>query len=231
MEFISRFLIVPVLITSTACAPVQIDFVNQPSGGPSCVEGEKLGVWLDLDSDGSTDGERFVGSFIAYEGSKLAAENYNYYSASAHPIVGPTPSGFKSTVFFYQDTHGLSFNFFSNVDAGGSKDNIVEWDIATSGNNLRDDVILSDDHLELSKTGSSGGEQYYAGRFHYWSNTDGGVIGPFADKFRIAVKVLRAGDVIDAAFYSADGSVLPLRNGAEPVSSFIVGYQGHQTCQ
>ncbi|HEX4923053.1 MAG TPA: hypothetical protein VFV50_03170, partial [Bdellovibrionales bacterium] len=118
-----------------ACAPVQIDFTNSPSGGGgSCVEGQTLGVWLDLNGDGSKAGEPFLGSFVSYKGEKLAEENYNYYSASAHPIIGPAPGGYKSTFFFYEDARGLALTFFSNVDAGGSKDNVVEWDITTRGN-------------------------------------------------------------------------------------------------
>ncbi|HEX4922828.1 MAG TPA: hypothetical protein VFV50_02045, partial [Bdellovibrionales bacterium] len=84
---------------------------------------------------------------------------------------------------------------------------------------------------ELKKTAELADHQTYAGRFHYWSNTDGGVIGPFNGNFEIAVKVLNVGDVIDAAFYSANGDLLPLKNGTDAVSSFVIGYQGYRSCE
>ena len=205
-----------------------------PTGDPPpCVPGKKVGVWLDRNSDGSTEGEPYLGNFVAYSGTMTAANNYNYYSASAHPITGPTPVGFKTTVFFYEGLDGLALTFFSNVDQGGSTDNIQNWDITTTNNSILDSVLLSDDSSELTlySTISTPPSKIYHLRSHYWSNTDGGVIGPFdRENYRIAVNVLSSGDNIDAAFYSANGEVLPLRDGDDPVSSFIVGSEGYETC-
>ena len=232
-----------ILILVTGCSPTNMEFATDSGSaliGPPentkeetnnpCVAGKKLGVWLDANQDGSIAGEKYLGSFVAYSGSMSAAANYNYFSASAHPIVGPIPKEFKTTVFFYEDSIGINFNFFSNVDAGGSMDNIVEWDIKTSDNGKLDKVLLSDDGGELSKKYEGTDYFRYEARFHYYSNTDGGVIGPFKSGAHIAVKVLNVGDVIDAGFFSANGDVLPLSDGSEPVSSFIVGYQGDENC-
>jgi hypothetical protein len=226
-----RSIITLSLIVNTGCAPIAAEFAKDDPSTKACAGGRRIGLWLDQNKDGSTDGEKYLGSFAVYKGTQSAAENYNYYSASAHPLVGPTPSGFKTTVFFYEGPDGLAFNFFSNVDAGGSTDNIVEWNIKTIGNDAKDDVILSDDNIELSKVSSTSDEVNYEGRFHYYSNTDGGVIGPFhGDGFQIAVQVLNIGDVIDAGFYSSTGEVLALGDGPEKVSSFIVKFEPFEDC-
>ena len=79
----------------------------------------------------------------------------------------------------------MALNFYSGVDDGGSADNQVNMDITTTGNSKNDQVILSDDGNELHRdnTDITGGWKY-VDRFHYWSNTDGGVIGPFAGPVR-----------------------------------------------
>jgi hypothetical protein len=218
-----------------ACNPAGMDFkkTSDTKLDVICVPGQKVGVWLDRNADGSAEGEPYLGSFVAYSGTLTAANNYNYYSVSAHPITGPQPVGFKTTVFFYEGLDGLALNFFSNIDEGGSTDNIQNWDITTTNNARLDSVLLSDDpgELQLYSSTTTTETQVYRLRSHYWSNTDGGVIGPFdRTDFRIAVKVLSSGDNIDAAFYSANGTILPLKDGDTPVSSFIIGSEGFETC-
>ena len=143
-----------------------------------------------------------MGAVVAYEGDKTAEENYNYYSASAHPIVGPTPSDFKLNVFFYEGTDGLTLNFFANLDGGGSKGTKLDVDISIEGHDGNDGVILSDD---VTKKGSELLEtenHEYQGRFTYDRNTDGGVIGPFSkeDAFVISMQFLNSGSVKTGSF-------------------------------
>jgi hypothetical protein len=44
-------------------------------------------VWLDADDDGIADTDGYLGNFAAYQGPHTVAENYYYYSASAHPMI------------------------------------------------------------------------------------------------------------------------------------------------
>jgi hypothetical protein len=173
-----------------------------------------------------------LGSFLAYKGDKTAYENYNYYSASAHPIVGPQPKGFFESVFMYIDKDGKSYlNIFWGVDGGGSADTKVDVDIKTSGNAKADSVILSDDSGEMKLKSSTADENNYEGRFQYWSNTDGAVIGPFTtEEYKIEVSVLNGGDNKDAKFYSQDGNDLTLLDGGN-LSSFEISFKGVRTCK
>lgn len=200
-------------------------------GGGNCVQGQRLGVWLDNNDDGNKD--IYLGSFVSYEGTETAAENYNYYSASAHPKIGPTPIDNKAHVFFYDGSDGLSLNFYSNIDAGGSDDDVFDLDAIISGNNLADSVLLSDDGNELKLKSTSGDSKLYEGRFHYWNNTDGGVIGPLVtETFNIQVKVLKDGaDISEATFYSSNGQSMSLSTSSAAFSSFIVGYHSYEDCQ
>jgi len=202
-------------------------------GGYACVEGQRIGIWLDPNNTGVQEEKNYLGFIVAYTGKKDAAANYNYYSASAHPIVGPTPSGFQTNVFFYEGPDSkLAFNLFSNIDAAGSTDNQVDLDIFTTGNGKKDGVLLSDDDLELKYLGGYGNEgKQYQGRFHYWSNTDGGVIGPFSgETYKIRVKFLATGDVQSARFYSANGYAFDLKDDENQISSFIIAYQDYHEC-
>jgi len=199
--------------------------------GKTCVEGQRLGLWLDTDNDEVED--KYQGSFVAYSGSETAKKNYNYYSASAHPIVGPNPSGFKSTVFFYEGSDGIHLFFFHNVDAGGSEYNEVQWKMAVSDNNMEDDVVLSDDNAELKVEERNDNESItrYDASFRYWKNTDGGVIGPLVgDDYKIVVRNVGAGDISDSKFYSADGEDLSLENDNGDLSSFIIKFESYESC-
>lgn len=198
----------------------------------TCVTGKRLGVWLDENNDGNLDGDKYLGSFVAYSGDKTAAENYNYYSASAHPLVGPTPVGNQTHVFFYEGSDGLSLNFYSNIDNGGSEDDSFSWDIEVVDNQFKDDVILSDDGGELTRSAGPS-SHLYEGRFRYWKNTDGGIIGPFVtNDYAIRVSVLSVGnDINTAKFYSADGLSFSLSTIDAAVSSFIIAYQSYEDCQ
>ena len=190
----------------------------------SCKKSKKaLGIWTDVNSDGSIEGEKFLGYTKNYSGSESAAKNYNYYSASAHPKIGPDPEGFQSNIFFYNDNNGVNFNFFHNIDGAGSDDNQVKWEIKVSGNNLEDRVVLSDDRAELTLKNSKGQTNTYIGDFHYWRNTDGGIIGPLVtDDFTISVTYIENGDLADIAFYSNAGETIRLTSKELGSNSFII---------
>ncbi|MCB9073411.1 MAG: hypothetical protein H6623_07295 [Bdellovibrionaceae bacterium] len=199
--------------------------------GYNCVPGKRLGIWLDPTETGEFKSENYLGFIVSYSGEFSAADNYNYYSASAHPKIGPTPSGFKANIFFYEGSDGLVLNLFSNIDEAGSSDNIVNMDIETVGNNNNDRVILSDDNGELKYITTVGNVRQYQGRFHYWSNTDGGVLGPFqGTDFKIRVKFLNTGDVQDARFYSANGYAFDLKDSENQISSFIIAFEDYEDC-
>ena len=201
----------------------------------------RLAIWSDFNNDGKADGALPLGYISSYHGTISAVENYNYFSDSAHTIVGPPPIGFESHVFSYQpdNSDGIYLFFYFNIDAGGSGDNIVNWDITTKRNLLMDSVTVSDDPnsslgAELQKVSQDQilDTSYYQGRFHYWHNTDGGVIGPFkGTNFEIAVNVLNSGDLNKASFFSSDNQVFSLTDQNNNLSSFIVSFDSTSSCQ
>ena len=197
-------------------------------GGPSnereCVVGQRL--FIGLDNDG---GEPISGEIVSYSGNFSAAENYNYYSFSAHPIVGPQPKGQNINIFFYENSEGLYLNFFANKDKTGDN----SWtdfsvDIDIQGNSINDGVIVSDDGAELLEVGSGA----YEGRFSYSQNTDGGVIGPIniSEDFTMNFQILDSGNVTNAKFYSANGSSFSLIKESQSTSSFTIYISGFEDC-
>lgn len=201
---------------------------------PVCVPGKRLAVWLDPNDSGQILEQNYLGNFVSYSGTKTSAKNYNYYSDSAHPVVGPTPHGYNLNVFFYDGSDGLSLNFFANIDGTGSPDNVVNLDLQIQNNEMADSVLLSDDNLELKKVEESPtqNQHSYEGRFHYWHNTDGGVIGPLVgNQYIIKVKMLHSGDIQNATFYSANGESFSLTDMGGAVSSFIIQFEDFETCE
>lgn len=196
-----------------------------------CVASSNLGVWIDPEETGLINANNFLGDISSFSGALSAVDNYNYESASAHPVNGPTPVGFEMHVFFYESSNGLALNFYANVDNGGSRDNEFSVNFVTMGNDMNDDVLLSDDNAELKRVSQGADGTKYEGRFHYWSNTDGGVIGPFlSSNFKIIVQVKSTGDVNNARFYSAGGGNFSLMSNGE-VSSFIIAYRDQNNCE
>lgn len=177
------------------------------------------------------DGSGKLDSIKAFNGFLPSDVNYNYYSWSAHPIIGPAPKDYEGHFFFYHGPKGLSLNFFYNVDAGGSPDNQVKMDIEVLGNESVDSVLLSDDRSEVKKI-ESGDEKVnkYEARLHYWHNTDGAVIGPFKGKdLKIKIKIYNIGDNKSVAFHSSDGRAIELKSAMstpEAYSEFEVSYIG-----
>ena len=192
-----------------------------------------LGVWQLTAVDAALTDEAYLGEIWSFEGDLNAAENFNYYSASAHPIVGPDPTGFETHVFFYEGPDGLSLNFFSNKDEGGHADWVsLDIDIQVTGNGLLDDVILSDDSGELSRqvTAMSADASHYNGRFRYVQNTDGGVIGPLAgEDFEVRFTIVSATEERGASFYSSNGTSIDLMT-EDGITSFAIAYRSDTLC-
>ena len=189
-----------------------------------CVEGQRLYIGL---NDGSQD---VSGEIVSYSGNLTAAENYNYYSFSAHPIVGPQPRGQNINVFFYENSEGLYLNFFANKDETGTNnwsDFRVSIDI--QGNTLDDEVVVSDDGGELLEVGSGS----YEGQFSYTQNTDGGVIGPIdiSEDFVMDFEILDSQAVATAKFYSATGKSFSLLENGQSATSFTIYISGFEDCE
>lgn len=175
-----------------------------------CENQRRLSIFLDTNKNDMVDDGEKLGEVSAYNGDISTDANYNYYSASAHPINGPQPSGYAGNVFFYNGSDGLSFNFFFNVDNGGSKDNTVKWEISTKGNSNQDAIMVADDPNgnELTDMSPLDDWKRYLGDWRYWSNTDGGAIGPFVGyQYEIKVKMIDRGDVANIKFYSQKTTV------------------------
>ncbi|MGH1469423.1 MAG: hypothetical protein ACRBBP_11225, partial [Bdellovibrionales bacterium] len=147
-----------------------------------------------------------------HRGPLPADVNYNYYSWSGHPIIGSTPKGYEGQFFLYEDGEGaISFNFLFSVDNGGSADNKISLDVVVKNNDSDEQIILSDDRLEIKKISSEDGKSVYQAKMRYWKNTDGGIIGPFTgDDLSINVKLNVVGDTSRLIFYSADGNEIDL---------------------
>ena len=198
----------------------------------SCITGEKLQIELLNDEivTDSTDPIDPVDSIdiISYAGPVSAYENYNYYSASAHPIYGPKPVDDRFNIFFYKDEKGLNLNLLANKDESEVRWSKVYVDIEITGNTLEDEVILSDDDLELKKIDQNS----YRGRFRYGGNTDGGVIGPIGidDNFTIVIKFLETETNTEARFFSASGDDFVLEDSDGQISSFKISYKDYVDC-
>ncbi len=171
-------------------------------------------VWHDTNFDGIKD--TYLGTVSSYSGGKTAVANYGYYSASAHPISGPTPEAYKSKMYLYEGADGLSFGFFHNVDAGGNNYwNHVGWDFQFR--NMTSSVAFVDDSPE--NRGEPGivaldAYNYHAG-WSYILNTDGGVFNNLmstAGYWEIAINPYMFGDIQNWSMSSGDGSYIDLWN-------------------
>ncbi len=210
------------------CSEVHFSPTNESNDFLSiCVPGKNLGIWLD-DSN-----QTYLGNIVTYGGTVSAIANYNYYSASAHPINGPTPVGYELHNFFYEGPDGLMLNFYANIDSNdnstGSADNEFSIKITTAGNNGIDDIVLVDDRSDQLDRQVDADINRYIGNFHYWYNTDGAVIGPFnGENFEIRVQITSAGDLQGARFYSANSTSFNL--GQTTNMSYIIRYRDYESC-
>lgn len=131
-----------------------------------------------------------LGEITPYAGALSGADNYNYFSASGHPINGPTLGLGVGHVFLYEGSDGLSLNMIFGVDNSGTRfpSEFVSWDIQVSGSTVDPGVILSDDGNELRETTTN---DTFAGRWQYGTNTEGGVIGALGGNWIVDVNPLR----------------------------------------
>lgn len=121
----------------------------------------------------------YLGSIAPYTGIENAADNYGYYSLSAHPINGPTPALGEGFLYLYEGADGLSLGMFfgvDNISTGGWIG--VDWDLTVTGS-LTDPVMLFSDDGETSggEFNETATDDLFAGRWGFNNNTDGGVLG------------------------------------------------------
>ena len=188
-----------------------------------CEEVTKYYVRVDRNQNGKFDEQPI--EIMAYENDKSAAENYNFFSWSAHPHAGPSPAPYTSYAYLHRGSDGLSLQLFHNLDNGGSADwNRVDWNLVVARNDMADSVLLSDDPREnrgklfLQSANEEKNRKAYRGRFNYKLNSDGGVIGPLVtNNFVVrvrqdAVKREVTSDVKHAFVASADGKLFKIRD-------------------
>ncbi|MFT6326393.1 MAG: hypothetical protein ACJAYK_001374 [Crocinitomicaceae bacterium] len=135
-----------------------------------------------------------------------------------------------------------SFKGSSTPEATGQSNNKVYFEAFTDNNVneegvLVDQVILSDDGDELIAIDNSNvleARTHYIGYFQYWSNTDGGVIGPFrGEEFTLALRASSQSPVVEdltgASFFSRDGIDFNLFQDNQ-ITSFIINYKEEVIC-
>jgi len=103
------------------------------------------------------------------ERSQGVASWYNYFSDSSHD---PFVEAYASVLYLYFDTSAgrLYLVFHFNIDAGGTPDG--QTDVTIVGVPGGAGAVVSDDPGEFSTA------RFPQGQFHYFLNTDGGVLGP-----------------------------------------------------
>jgi len=103
------------------------------------------------------------------ERGQTVSSFYNYYSDSGHT---PFVQAYVSVLFLYLNTGDgkLYFIFHFNIDGRGTPD--AQTDVTFDGIPTGASVAISDDPGEFNLG------MYPQGQFHYFSNTDGGVLGP-----------------------------------------------------
>ena len=163
-------------------------------------------VWM-FDGGGPT----LLGQITSFSGTEGHAANYDYYSASGHPVNGPTPADYTSFAWLYHNTTNdtYSFNLIHNKDNGGGNYwSAITMDLYFGG--MGYGVILQDDDPENQGQGGfddQGGGLMWAD-FAYKDNSDGGVIGINPEDccdWRIGIDPLAFGDIQDFYFASGDG--------------------------
>lgn len=185
----------------------------------SGVNASLFDVWHDTDFDGIKD--TYLGTVSSYTGLMGSVANYNYFSASAHPVNGPAPMAYMSKMYMFEGTDGLSFGFFHNIDAGGNVYwNHVGWDFQFR--NMTSAIGLVDDSSPENR-GEPGivaidAFNYHAG-WAYALNTDGGIFNdliPTKDYWEILIDPYMFGDIQQWGMYSGDGSFINLWNNPTP---------------
>lgn len=165
-------------------------------------------IWQDTDFDGAKD--TYLGSIQAYSGAISSTAYYNYFSASGHPSA-PVPEAYKSKMFLYSGSDGLSFQFIHNIDAGGNNYwNHVGWDFKFT--NMNANIGLVDDgtpenHGEPGIVGSGPG-MFHSG-WAYRVNSDGGLFNSLTATdayWEIAIDPYMFGDIQEWQMYNGQGN-------------------------
>jgi hypothetical protein len=157
-------------------------------------------VWADTTNDGLKD--LFLGTISGYEGTLTGRDNYDYYSASGHPINGPDPQANKLKIFMYENTNnGRAFlNLIAGRDGAGTHSFSGIVDI--TGSFLDPGVVRSDDAGELVEVT----DNHFEGNWSFHNNSDGGVIGPLKGHWEIEITPGGDDTLRSHGFYSSDGS-------------------------
>ncbi len=149
----------------------------------------------------------FLGTITPYSGPLSGADNYNFWSASGHPIYGPTPMAQEGQIFFYNGADGLNFTAIFDKDNSNTGASYVRWDITVLGSTIDPVVRLSDDNKELRQVG----DNLFWGRWGYGKNTDGGVIGELGGfEWIITIDPLLYSNLKTLHIFDASGSFISL---------------------
>lgn len=177
------------------------------------LETPALGVFLDRNGDGQTEGDKILTIAREFSGPLSAVENYNYDWWAPHIQIGPTGDFFASTVFFYRGPDGLHLFLLLDRIGGGAFLNQVDLDIDVRGNGLNDQVVLADDPERpwrpspLLREDRQLGHKYI-GSFFNWFRADGAVVGPFQlnNQLMIRLGFQTTGQLTQLNFHRNDGS-------------------------
>ena len=226
----------------------------------TCTSGNVLAIWTG-DQRSSTDSSKFLGNITGYTDSTdncgsnnssdcTAENNYEFNqtnNASENLHIGPATSAEDGIMFFYNQYDNTSYTYlFWMFGKGGASfspsPNVVNLDLFTANNESSDDVVVSDDANELTRTSQSESSGLYTSSYkarltYYSGNSDGGVIGPFSgSSYRIFID--RAGDstinsdnltlgnLNSFVYWSKDNSSFSLGD----VENFTVGYKTSMDC-
>lgn len=162
--------------------------------------------------------ERYIGFYrdgvelskvTPYSGELTSTQNFDYRSASVHPIIGPTPKKNETHLFLYRGSDGLTLNLYHHVDNGKSPWYYSYWEMEVLNNHLLDSVIFSDESNEFKVQGIDGTTEktYYRGRFRYKDNTDGAIVGPLeTENFTVNFSITKDTGMKKVIFFSGNGS-------------------------
>ena len=161
-----------------------------------------------------------VNTVTPVERAESAVDYYDYYSVSAHTEF---VEAYVSKIYLYKDsnTGDISFIVHHNIDATGSPNAKVDFDF--SGLPSGAVMALSDDSGEFSLS------QNPEGQWHFWYNTDGGVIGNIpADSdwsFTIVPNFYEneGSPMTKFVYVAGDGAEIELDMGEAVTISYVTG--------
>ena len=152
------------------------------------------------------DENQLLNEFSVYQGTDSALDNYDYYSSSAHPLIGPTPQARVAQFFIYQNDDGYYLNFVVDEDNSSTTGGAIAGSVVVTDNSDVDDLVIADEGSEVTASTVSSTEARYDFSFNYARNTDGFVIGPISGvSLKIQVQIDSSSNVDTMGFYAADG--------------------------